>query len=100
MVIENERFVWQFLSSKSHLKPHPFRFDATKKPDAIRIFILGESAALGTPEPAFGFGRALERILKHRYPERSIEMINLAMRGINSHMIHVIARECVEYDPI
>ncbi|MDB4744941.1 hypothetical protein OAG43_04430, partial [Verrucomicrobia bacterium] len=22
-VIENERFVWQFLSPQSHLKPHP-----------------------------------------------------------------------------
>ena len=98
-VIENERFVWQFLSSQSHLKPHPFRFDEKKKPDAIRIFILGESAAMGTPEPAFGFGRVLEQILKHRYPERSVEVINLAMRGINSHMIRVIARECVEYAP-
>jgi tetratricopeptide (TPR) repeat protein len=99
LVVENERFVWQFLSSESHLKPHPFRFEATKKPDVIRIFILGESAALGTPEPAFGFGRVLERILKHRYPDQPIEVINLAMRGINSHMIRVVARECVAYDP-
>lgn len=99
LVIENERFIWQFLSSQSHLKPHPFRFEEKRESDAIRIFILGESAALGTPEPAFGFGRVLERILKHRYPERTIEVINLAMRGINSHMVRVIARECVEYDP-
>ncbi|MDC0266709.1 hypothetical protein OAK83_01860 [bacterium] len=99
MVIENERFVWQFLSPQSHLKPHPFRFDQKRKQDAIRIFVLGESAALGTPEPSFSFSRVLERILQHRYPERSIEVINLAMRGINSHMVRVIAHECVAYDP-
>ena len=99
MVTENERFVWQFFSSQSHLKPYPFNFTPERKPNTVRIFILGESAALGTPEPAFGFGRALDRILKHRYPDRPVEVINLAMRGINSHMIRVIARECVQFDP-
>ncbi len=99
MVIENERFVWQFFSPKSPLKPHPFRFAAKKAPDSIRIFVLGESAAMGTPEPAFGFGRVLERMLNHRYPDQSVQVINLAMRGINSHMIRTIASECVDFEP-
>ena len=47
---------------------------------------------MGT-EPAFGFSRILERLLHHRYPDQAFEVINLAMRGINSHMIRRIAME-------
>lgn len=98
-VMENERFVWQFYTTESSLKPHPFRFAAKKNSGTLRIFVLGESAALGTPEPAFSFSRILDRMLRHRYPEQQFEVINLAMRGINSHMIRVIAQESIAYDP-
>ena len=98
-VVENERFVWQFYNTQSSLKPHPFQFASTKDPDTLRIFVLGESAALGTPEPAFSFSRILDRMLRHRYPDKQFEVINLAMRGINSHMIRVIAEESIAYDP-
>jgi len=98
-VVENEAFIWSYHGIESPLRPHPFRFLADKPEGVMRLFILGESAALGTPEPAFGFGRMLEKMLQHRYPERKFEVVNLAMRGINSHMIRLIAAEARAYDP-
>ena len=60
---------------------------------------MGESAAAGTPDPAFGFARILEVMLRRQFPDRRIEVINAAMRGINSHIILPIARECVRLQP-
>jgi tetratricopeptide (TPR) repeat protein len=99
MMVENEHFTWQFHSKKSLLKPHPFRFLPAKKKGTMRLFVLGDAAALGTPEPAFGFSRVLDRMLHHRYPDRTFEVINLAMRGIHSHVLRLIALECTRYDP-
>ena len=98
-VVENEAFIWSYHGPESPLKPHPFKFSHPKPEDTLRIFVLGESAAMGTPEPAFGFSRILERLLHHRYPDQAFEVINLAMRGINSHMIRRIAMEAAAYEP-
>jgi tetratricopeptide (TPR) repeat protein len=65
----------------------------------VRIIILGESAAAGTPEPAYGFGRILERMLQHRYPQRRIQVINAAMRGVNSHILRRVSRDCARLGP-
>lgn len=54
---------------------------------ALRVVVLGESAALGTPDPAFGFPRILERMLAHRYPDLPFEVINLSATAINSHVL-------------
>ncbi|HWY31537.1 MAG TPA: tetratricopeptide repeat protein, partial [Candidatus Acidoferrum sp.] len=68
---------------------------AAKKPAGIyRIFILGESAAMGDPEPEFGAGRYLEILLRERFPKAAFEVVNTAMTAINSHAILPIARDC------
>lgn len=67
---------------------------ATKAPGTYRIFILGESAALGDPEPAFGFGRYLGTLLHERYPGTQFEVVCTAMTAINSHVVLPIARDC------
>jgi tetratricopeptide (TPR) repeat protein len=94
--ITNEAFAWQFFSRATPLKPWLFTL-ASKRPGAIRICILGESAAMGTPDPAFCFGRMLQAQLRHGYPDREFEVINAAMRGIDSHIIRLIARECAAH---
>ena len=48
-------------------EPEPGRL-SSRSPDTTRIFILGESAAMGMPNPAFSFGRILEVMLHERYP--------------------------------
>jgi tetratricopeptide (TPR) repeat protein len=70
-----------------------------KTPGTVRIFVLGESAAQGTPAPAFGFARILEVMLHQQFPERRFEVINAAMRGINSHVVLPIARDCAAREP-
>jgi len=92
--VENDRFLWQFYSRKTNLRPNPFAVPAAKPLDGLRIVIVGESAAAGTPEPGYSFGRILDRMLRQQYPGRHIEVINAAMRGVNSHILLPAARDC------
>lgn len=95
----NRYFGWQFFSKETSTYPHPFLMPAEKPPGTLRIFILGESAALGTPAPPFGFGRILEVMLRQQYPDKRFEVINAAMRGVDSNIILPIAKECATHDP-
>ena len=95
----NHRYGWQFFPRETATAPFPCFMSARKPEKTIRIFVLGESAALGTPDPAFGFSRILDVMLKRQYPERRFEIVNAAMWGINSHVILPIARECAGHDP-
>ncbi len=53
-----------------------------KSRDGIRVFILGESAAMGTPDPSFGFARILEVLLGRYFPDRSIDCL-VSTVGVN-----------------
>lgn len=70
---------------------------ATKAPDAFRIFIFGESAALGDPRPNYGAGCYLEVLLKERFPQAKFKIVNTSMTAINSHVILPIAQECTRH---
>jgi len=70
-----------------------------KPAETFRIFILGESAAMGFPSPRFGFPRVLEAMLREAFPGKNIEVVNVAMAGINSHAVRRIAQECAELQP-
>src|SRR5687767_4057496 len=54
---------------------------------------------MGTPDPAFSFGRMLELMLQRAFPNRKVEVVNAAMRGIDSHVIRHIARDCARLEP-
>ncbi|OHB57638.1 MAG: hypothetical protein A2173_10480 [Planctomycetes bacterium RBG_13_44_8b] len=95
----NSRFAWQFFPRDIAREFSPFVFSAKKPSGIYRIFILGESAAQGVPEPAFNFGRILEVLLRHTYPQLSFEVITLAMPAINSHAVLKIAKDCLKYQP-
>lgn len=98
VLVENDRFGLRFFPAALARSPAPTVLTATKAPGTIRIFILGESAALGDPRPAYGFGRSLEALLRDRYPGAKFEVVNAAMTAINSHAILPIAREIARYD--
>jgi hypothetical protein len=55
---------------------------------------MGESAALGDPDPAYGAPRYLQVLLRDRFPALHFEVVNVAITAINSHAIVPIAREC------
>ncbi|MGA2748697.1 MAG: tetratricopeptide repeat protein [Verrucomicrobiota bacterium] len=93
-LIENDRFGWRFFGPEMARAPFPFVIPKVKPPDTIRIFVFGESAAYGDPQPEFGLCRVLEALLEGRYPDKHFEVVNTAMTAINSHVILPIAREC------
>lgn len=77
----------------------PTVFPGTKTAGTYRIFILGESAAMGYPDSAYHFGRILHAMLQDRYPDTRFEVVNTAMTAINSHVILPIARDCTDHQP-
>ena len=97
--VENARFASQFYGPETALRPNPLRLAARKPERTLRVCLLGESAAAGTPDPSYGFCRILEVMLRNQYPGVKIEMINAAMRGVNSHIILPIARDCARLKP-
>ncbi len=63
-------------------------FDIHKKPDAFRVFVLGESSAEGFPfSPMGSFARYIRKRLELVYPKTTIEVINLGMTAINSYTL-------------
>ena len=76
-----------------------FVFEVPKPPQVYRIFILGESAAMGVPEPAYNVGHLLETLLAAAYPDMRFEVLTAAMVAINSHAIREIAEDCARYEP-
>jgi Flp pilus assembly protein TadD len=95
----NPDFVSSFLPSSFDLRPLNFRIAARKPPNAVRIVVLGESAAQGIPAPPFGFAAQLRAQLRARYPEKEIEVINTGIVAINSHVVYQIARELSGFSP-
>ncbi|MFZ0826686.1 MAG: tetratricopeptide repeat protein [Verrucomicrobiia bacterium] len=97
-LVNNDAFGLRFFPPQLARFPGPIRMAARKSADTYRIFILGESAAMGDPEPAYGAGRYLEALLSARYPKTHFEIVNLGITAIDSHVILPIARDCARYD--
>lgn len=95
---ENPNFGLRFFPPELARAPSALVMPVDKPANRFRIFILGESAALGDPEPAFGFGRYLEALIRDRNPSADVEVICTAMTAINSHAILPIARDCARRD--
>jgi len=79
--------------------PQAYAIPAEKPPGTFRIFILGESAAMGDPDPAYAFSRYLEVMLRERYPAMRFEVVNTGSVAVNSHVLLPIARGLAEQRP-
>lgn len=95
----NPRFTEAFFAASSGFKPLNFRIAQTKPAGTKRVFVLGESAAMGVPEPGFGLAAHLRAQLRAAYPGRSIEVYNLGLTAINSHVIRLIAEAAGRFAP-
>jgi tetratricopeptide (TPR) repeat protein len=95
---QNNRFGWRFFGPEMAREPVSFSIPRVKPPGTIRIFVFGESAAYGDPDPAFGLPRMLQALLELRYPGVKFEIVNTALTGINSNVILPIARDCAGAD--
>jgi len=103
--VHGEKSVWRdqpdigrlwFIPGQAR-SPVPFRVADTT--NTLRVVVLGESAALGDPVPAFGLARQLEVILANVYPDEDVEVINAAMTAIDSSVIVSIARDIARLKP-
>jgi tetratricopeptide (TPR) repeat protein len=72
--------------------PQAYAIPAEKAAGTYRIFVLGESAAMGDPDPAYAFSRYLEVMLRLRYPAMKFEVVNTGSVAINSHVLLPIAK--------
>jgi hypothetical protein len=97
-LIPNEKFTHRFFPPALARAPLSGRMAAHKPAGTYRIFLLGESAAYGDPDPSFGVGRYLEALLETRYPSTDFEVVCVAITAINSHVLLPIAEECAKHD--
>ncbi len=96
---DNPYFGYTIFHPRQSRIPGPNLFPAEKPPDRIRILVLGESAAMGFPDPEFGLARTLTTLLSQQYPGRSFDVINGSMTEINTHILLEIMREAERYEP-
>lgn len=97
-LIPNDKFTHRFFPPTLARSLLSSRMAAHKPKGTYRIFLLGESAAYGDPDPSFGVGRYLEALLEQRYPASRFEVVSVAITAINSHVILPIAREIAKQD--
>jgi tetratricopeptide (TPR) repeat protein len=96
--VPNDSFGYRFFPPALARTPVMQRMLVKKPASTYRIFLFGESAAQGDPDPSFGAGRYLQTLLRERFPGMDFEVICVAMTAINSHAILPIARECARRD--
>ncbi len=93
MLRANPAFGAAYVGETQARMPRPLKIRAAKEPGSLRVLVLGESAALGDPEPAFGMPRFLQAQLEARFPGRKIEVLNVAITALNSHALRRIAAD-------
>ena len=96
--VPNDSFGYRFFPPALARTPVLQRVAAKKPAGTYRIFLFGESAAQGDPDPSFGAGRYLQALLRERFPGTDFEVVCAAMTAINSHAVLPIARECARRD--
>lgn len=73
---------------------------AVKAPNSYRIFVLGESTTAGYPYMYNGsMSKMLYQRLRDYFPEREIEVVNLAMPAINSFALLDLTEEALAQQP-
>jgi tetratricopeptide (TPR) repeat protein len=96
---DNVKFSWRFFPRNIAPEFDPFIFPTVKPPHTYRIFVVGGSAAQGTPDCAYGFARILKVLLDHAHPGTNFEVVTAAMPAINSHVVVEIVRDLAQYQP-
>ncbi|MFL6304505.1 MAG: hypothetical protein ACJ72H_13285 [Candidatus Sulfotelmatobacter sp.] len=92
-------FAAPFFPAGSVQTPRLYSIPAQKPPGMYRIVVLGESAAMGDPDPAYGFSRYLEIMLRERFPAVKFEVVNTGSVAINSHVVLRIAQQVADQRP-
>lgn len=75
-------------------------FDKIKQDYSYRVFVMGESSAAGFPySPNGAFSRYIRKRLELLYPDKKIEVVNIAMSAINSYALRDMLPGVLEKQP-
>ncbi len=99
VIVSNPLFTRRFLPTGMDRVPMPVGLDAVKPAGVCRVVVLGSSAALGDPEPAFAIGRHLDVLLSQRFPSTRFEVVNTGLTAVNSHVVREIAADLADVSP-
>jgi tetratricopeptide (TPR) repeat protein len=95
----NVSFITPFFPPGMIRTPQLYAIPDEKPQNTFRIVVLGESAAMGDPDPAYAFSRYLQVMLRERFPSRKFEVINTGSVAINSHVSLAIAKDLAKHRP-
>lgn len=71
-----------------------------KPADTIRVFIIGESAAKGYPQPRnLSMGAFLEAMLSDVWPDKKIEVIDTGTTAVASFPLVYLVRDALAFSP-
>lgn len=66
----------------------------------FRIFLVGESAAKGYPQPPnLSMGSFLQTMLQDLHPDKTIELVNMGTTGVSTFPLIYMVQELVSYAP-
>jgi len=75
-------------------------FDEVKKENSYRVFVMGGSSAAGFPySPNGAFSRYIRKRLELLYPDKQIEVVNIAMSAINTYALRDMLPGVIEKEP-
>jgi tetratricopeptide (TPR) repeat protein len=75
-------------------------FVMPKPPNTVRIFLVGESAAQGYPQPRnLALSSFLQAMLSDAWPEKKVEVINLGTTAVASFPLVYQVRDALKFDP-
>jgi len=99
---KNLAFYQQFFEhpvNPGEYEPYITMIQLPKPENTIRIFVFGESAALGWPDAKYSMGKFLETMLNMLYPEHHWEVYSTCFAGINSHIIRYLVKKSLFLQP-
>lgn len=77
-----------------------YQFLHPKPKGTFRIFLVGESAAKGYPQPRnLASSAFLQKMLSDAWPDRTVEVINLGTTAVASFPVLGMMTEALEYEP-
>lgn len=99
VALDNTHFSWPEFGPRRTRTANPMALEIPKEKDALRIFVLGGSAAQGDPDPSFSISRFLQCYLESTQPGRRLEIYNAAMTAVDSGVMARAAEDLVDLEP-
>ena len=99
-MLNNEIAYRYFYNTESIPYPIGDLFDIEKKENSYRVFVLGASTTAGYPfTPSGTFSKYVKKRLELEFPDRNIEVVNLAFAAINSYTLLDLMPGIIEQKP-